>query len=79
MEEDETRQLLIVLFRELKKDINNVKTGQDVLKMEMNDGQEELKNDIENSISAVADEISAVKNDIENSISAVKDEMCRKE
>jgi predicted nuclease with TOPRIM domain len=76
MMEDETRQLLIDLFRQLKKDINDVKTdvkidinavtaGQEELKTEINAGQEELKNDI----SAVKDEISAVKNDIENSIS----------
>jgi uncharacterized phage infection (PIP) family protein YhgE len=67
MMEDETRQLLIGLFRELKTDINDVKTdingvktdisavaaGQDELSAEMNavyDGQEELKNDIENNI-----------------------------
>jgi pyruvate kinase len=51
--DNETRQLLIVLFRELKKDINDVKTD---VKMDIRAvaiGQVDLKNDI----SAVKDEI----------------------
>jgi hypothetical protein len=68
MMEDETRQLLIGLFRELKKYLNDVKMDISAVTA----GQEELKNNIENSISAVKDEISAVKNDIENSIGAVR-------
>jgi hypothetical protein len=55
---DETQQLIIRLFSELKEDIRAVAIGKD-------DHKEKLKDDI----SAVTDEISAVKNDIENSIS----------
>jgi hypothetical protein len=73
--EDEKLQLLIGLFGELKKDINDVKTE---LKTNINDvktdmravaiGQDdfktELKNDIENSISDVKDNISALETNI---------------
>jgi predicted nucleic acid-binding Zn-ribbon protein len=53
MMEDETRQLLIGLFEELKTEINAVGAG-----------QEELRNDIENSISDVKDNISALETKI---------------
>jgi DNA repair exonuclease SbcCD ATPase subunit len=53
MMEDETRQLLIGLFRELKTDINGVKTdisavaaGQEELGTKINAGQEELRQEI---------------------------------
>jgi archaellum component FlaC len=69
--EDEKLQLLIGLFRELKKDINDVKME---LKTNINDvkmdiravaiGQVDLKTELKNDISAVTEEISAVKNDI---------------
>jgi flagellar basal body-associated protein FliL len=75
---DETQQLIIRLFSELKMDIRAVATGQDDLK-------EELRNDIENSISAVTGEISAVydgqeelKNDMKSEISAIKKELRQK-
>jgi uncharacterized phage infection (PIP) family protein YhgE len=81
MMEDETRQSLIGLFRELKTDINGVKmdisavaAGQNELSAEMNAvyaGQEELKTEI-NAVSAGQEEL---KNDIENSISAMKGEI----
>jgi gas vesicle protein len=50
MMEDEKLQLIIGLFGELIKDINDVKT--------------ELKNDIENSISAVKEKVSALETKI---------------
>jgi hypothetical protein len=57
---NETLQVLVGHFVELKDKINAVKTDMSAVTA----GQEELKNDMES-------EISAVKNDIENSISAV--------
>jgi gas vesicle protein len=72
MMEEETLQLIIRHLNRLKTDIIN-----DV-RIDINtvyDGQEELKNDIGNRISAVKNDIensiSAVKNDIQNSISNV--------
>jgi archaellum component FlaC len=58
MMEDEKLQLIIGLFGELMKDINDVKT-------DINNVKEELRNDMKSKISAV-------RNDIENSISTVK-------
>jgi chromosome segregation ATPase len=78
MMEDEKLQLLIGLFGELNKDINDVKTELKTnindVKTEINAGQEELKviNDVKTDINDVKTEL---KNNIENSISAVKDEV----
>jgi chromosome segregation ATPase len=78
MMDNETLQVLIGHFVELKDKINAVNAGQEELKTDINGvkadisavtaGQEELKNDMKS-------EISAIKNDIENSISAVKGEI----
>jgi hypothetical protein len=76
MVDNETLQLLIRYFEELKTDIkgvetdiNGVKTDKNGVKTDISTvtaGQEELKNGMKS-------EISAVKNDIENSISAEKE------
>jgi hypothetical protein len=57
MMDNETLQAFIGYFVKLKDKINGMKTNIGAVTA----GQEELKNDIENSISAVKDEISAVK------------------
>jgi hypothetical protein len=77
--EDEKLQLLIGLFGELKKDINDVKTE---LKTNINGvkmdiravaiGQDDLKTEPKNDISAVTDYISALETNMKGDISALE-------
>jgi predicted nuclease with TOPRIM domain len=87
MMEDETRQLLIGLFRELKKDITDVKmdisavtAGQEELKTELKTdigavtaGQEELKNDMKSDISALETKINAGQEELRQEIKAFQE------
>jgi outer membrane murein-binding lipoprotein Lpp len=60
--EDEKLQLLIGLFKELKTDINDVKTELKTDISAMNAGQEELRNDmkaVKGNISALETKINA--------------------
>jgi archaellum component FlaC len=65
MMDNETLQVLIGHFVELKDKINAVKMDINDVKTDISNVKTELKNDMKS-------EISAVRNDIENSISAVK-------
>jgi hypothetical protein len=74
MEADETRQLLIRLFSELKTDLNNLKTDMNDVKMDINtvyDGQEELKGQLKGNISAMETNINDVKTDVKMDTRAV--------